>query len=253
MTISKRAHALPAFTLVELMVVIAITAVLLAVLLPSLENSRAVGRRLKCSANQRQIGISLVAYCMDQRDTAYPWGGSDSAQWMGDIAKYMGYLQSPYPSGAATTLKTRVELVIPIFSCPQTVLKADLDGYEYSGHYGRNLNLMASNANPNQDTAAGRITWPRRRTLNQIRIKPPSAIVLHADGVYYNLTGFNHLTSGVPGGSFGETRPRHHQGKVNIGFVDGHVDTLGPGDKTNLFWNDDRHFPGWNWVSVSVP
>jgi prepilin-type N-terminal cleavage/methylation domain-containing protein/prepilin-type processing-associated H-X9-DG protein len=48
-------------------------------------------------------------------------------------------------------------------------------------------------------------------------------------------------------------RPRHHQGKINIGFVDGHVEALGPGQKSNLFWNDDKTFPGWEWVSISVP
>ncbi len=248
-----RSSRLNAFTLVELLVVISIVTVLLAVLLPSLEASRTTARKLQCSNNQRQIGIGLVNYCMNERDTAYPWGGSLGAQWMGDIAEYLGYLQHPYPAGAASTIKTRVELVIPTFRCPQTALRVDTPGYDYAGHYGRNLHLMASNADPDQTSTTAKITWARRRTLNQIRIKPPSAIVLHADGILYNLTGFNHLTAGLPDGSFGQQRPRHHIGKVNIGFVDGHVEALAPTERNNLFWTDDRTFPGWDWVAISVP
>jgi prepilin-type processing-associated H-X9-DG protein/prepilin-type N-terminal cleavage/methylation domain-containing protein len=241
------------FSIVELLVAITVIAVLIALLLPSLESSRVVARTLKCASNQRQIGVALVAYCFNERDTAYPWGGSLGAQWMGDIAPFAGYTQSPYPSGAASTIKTRVERVIPIFDCPQTDQTKDSPGYDYAGDYGRNLHLMASNANPNQNTAEGAVTWPRRRRLNQIRIKPPSVIVLHADGILYNMTGFNHLTSGLPSSTIGKQRPRHHAGKVNIGFVDGHVETLAPTERNNLFWTDDKTFPGWDWVAVSVP
>lgn len=50
------------FTLVELLVVISIIALLLAVLLPSLNKAREVARKLSCANNSRQIGIAMSNY-----------------------------------------------------------------------------------------------------------------------------------------------------------------------------------------------
>ena len=53
------------FSLVELLVVLAITAVLMAVLLPALQKSRSLTMTLKCGANLKQIGVSDEAYRID--------------------------------------------------------------------------------------------------------------------------------------------------------------------------------------------
>src|SRR5688572_17203736 len=63
------------FTLVELIVVIAIVMVLVAWLLPAINEARVVARARVCSANLKSQGVALVQYCLDQRDTAFPWGG----------------------------------------------------------------------------------------------------------------------------------------------------------------------------------
>jgi len=51
-----------AFTLVELLVVIAIIGVLVAMLLAAVQAAREAGRRAQCSSNLRQIGIALANY-----------------------------------------------------------------------------------------------------------------------------------------------------------------------------------------------
>jgi len=54
-----------AFTLIELLIVIAIVTMLAALLLPSLISARESGRRAACQGNLRQIGIAMVSYAGD--------------------------------------------------------------------------------------------------------------------------------------------------------------------------------------------
>jgi prepilin-type N-terminal cleavage/methylation domain-containing protein/prepilin-type processing-associated H-X9-DG protein len=61
-----------AFTLVELLVVIGIIAVLVGLLLPALNASRAQSRSVKCMNNIRQITMAVGAYA-DANGTRLPW------------------------------------------------------------------------------------------------------------------------------------------------------------------------------------
>jgi prepilin-type N-terminal cleavage/methylation domain-containing protein/prepilin-type processing-associated H-X9-DG protein len=56
-----------AFTLVELLVSIAVIAVLMALLLPALRGARESARRVQCAANLRALSTAIQGYCEDNR------------------------------------------------------------------------------------------------------------------------------------------------------------------------------------------
>jgi len=57
-----------AFTLIEVLVVVAIIALLVGILLPSLASARTQARRVTCATQLHQVGVAMVAYMQDSRD-----------------------------------------------------------------------------------------------------------------------------------------------------------------------------------------
>jgi prepilin-type N-terminal cleavage/methylation domain-containing protein/prepilin-type processing-associated H-X9-DG protein len=96
---SKRVMKSPkGFTLIELLVVIAIIALLMSILMPALNKVKEQAKKVKCQAQQRQYGLAINAWALDN-DGAIPWYGAkflngppyaeESSLWYNVIAQYM--------------------------------------------------------------------------------------------------------------------------------------------------------------------
>ncbi len=109
-----------AFTLIEVLVVVAIIAMLVAVLMPSLKQAREQSRAAVCLSHLKQQGIGLAGYSSDNK-SILPWTGSFRFSLM-EGKYYLGYTNSDrldwtvvnlgqlYPKGTGGTLD--------LFYCP---------------------------------------------------------------------------------------------------------------------------------------
>jgi prepilin-type N-terminal cleavage/methylation domain-containing protein/prepilin-type processing-associated H-X9-DG protein len=84
------------FTLVELLVVVAIIGVLISLLLPAVQAARAAARRTQCASNLRQIGLGMHQYT-DIHVGQFPAmsHGRDRAEsWVNSLAPFMENVDS---------------------------------------------------------------------------------------------------------------------------------------------------------------
>ncbi|MHB1158441.1 MAG: type II secretion system protein, partial [Phycisphaerales bacterium] len=108
------------FTLVELLVVVAIIATLMAILLPSLKKARAVAKQTQCMANQKQVYMAEILYESDYGVLAYDGKQASILNAAGLWATpamypYLNITLAPAPAGAFTSTASREKS--PLF-CP---------------------------------------------------------------------------------------------------------------------------------------
>jgi len=108
------------FTLVELLVVIAVIAILSCLLLPALKNARAKGQEIVCASNLRQLSVAGTEYSNDYNGH-YPhhsyYSASRPMVWQ-LLLPYQGAQPIPVSAGWEASLKMSGIYVCPSHSYP---------------------------------------------------------------------------------------------------------------------------------------
>ncbi len=201
------------FTLVELLVVIAIITILAAMLLPSLKKAVFSARSLACVNNLKQIGITSIRY-IDSYG-AFPASSysllttGTASNWLlgGQLPLFM--TDVPYSVYKNVSSKSNFGSFI---TCP--IETPDVIPETYISSYGYNYRISGTTA-----TALG---------FSIKRVRYPSKLMINGENAGYRTLLGTEATSPAGSDYYGQTIYFRHQGKTNVAFLDGHVESRWP-------------------------
>ena len=195
---SPKAKSRSRFTLIELLIVIAIIAILAAMLLPALNQARAKGYQISCAGNMKQLGMSAAMYQQANRDIM------------------------PAPlSTAGVRWRT---LFLPYIEGDSSDLYKDDTAFEYKLQCGTALAEAPAVDRRSYSYVQVDLAQNSTRGFTVNRVKAASATGLYAESrVFPTPDRFGNYIS-VESTARGVHYPasRHLQG-TNVTFVDGHV------------------------------
>jgi prepilin-type N-terminal cleavage/methylation domain-containing protein/prepilin-type processing-associated H-X9-DG protein len=260
-----------AFTLIELLVVIAIIAILAAMLLPALNRAKSSADSAVCRSNLKQLTLGLSMYV--QQEGSYPPTISGISN---SLPQFVG---APYPDnnyGVGFSNSSYLGPPRSVFACPgyNRVRGAFAGffgsyGYNQLGHSGPNgiqpnYGLGTTFAVPGEPA-----WWSTPRRENQI--VSPSDMIAIGDAVVLQINStpcghsrlsaaferastYTEIMFGQPDDLIVHAYRLRHNAKWNVGFCDGHVESLAPNDLFDVSrdsvarrWNFDHepHNDGW--------
>ncbi len=85
---SEKCFKRKVFTLIEMLVVVAIIGILTAILLPVFASVREKGRRTACLSNMKQIELAMTAYAQDN-EGFFPPLSTTGTDWAGSVFHYV--------------------------------------------------------------------------------------------------------------------------------------------------------------------
>lgn len=241
------------FSLVELLVVIAVIGILAALLLPSLNRAKAVARRTRCTNNLRQLAVALRLYVDEfqkfpiyQDFSAYP----EVVFWQDKLLAYAGNNKALYicPDNFATNILNNWST----FSITDRT-------YGPNRSYGYNASGSPPYWDPTPDIgphALGLdgefVSILDERPLPEARVVAPADMIALADYDYTTVLFLGddgdgdgpdlYSTPPYPSSLFDALAGRHSRG-ANVVFCDAHVEYA----KTNRWTaTDDPAKRRWN-------
>jgi len=217
-----------AFTLVELLMVLAVIGVLAALLIPAFSRSREAARATVCRSNLRQLSLALQVYAPDYRDFL-PWPGGQNRNlepdwvWGGQSLQQMALSSAwkstnfgfhpesgslyPYLSGQPRQrFDRRTVTPRPVYRCPS------------SGRLGAALRVNYSLNGWFDPLEKG--VGPEGVQLSHV-VRPSSKVAfVNEDPLTMRNPAFH------PGGTAASGVFVLHSGKVIFSFLDGHLESF---------------------------
>jgi len=126
-----------AFTLIEILVVLAIIGILAAILFPVFARAREKARSVSCASNLKQIGLGIVLYTQDWDHYPYGLDAADkyTAIWTGH----------PVANGANLSQTPMLFEVLDPYIKSRAVWRCASDsGYDYDDLTGQNMDAFPS-------------------------------------------------------------------------------------------------------------
>ncbi len=231
-----------AFTLVELLVVISIIALLMSILMPSLQRAKTMAKRIVCQSNLKQWGLVWAMYVEDNEGKFHSGDIMDMDNlWMSAL---WPYLSSNFDFGLCPMAKRPKSGITDGVAFAGDTFKA---WGIYTGNWGWSnddiycsYGLNAYTRNPPSDVRVQYGKYPTKYNYRTPYVKGAANIPLFLDSTWIDDWMKNNdprlIPQEAPGGGFCIDR---HEGEVDSLFCDWSVRRVGLKGLWKLKWNRD--------------